>query len=174
MVVEVSGEAVILDPVDLLIRVARATEGAQEVPSGSNRGAFVERCQRVTGNSPGDAWCASWLAMVGVAALGTAWPLPHTGGCQELADFARAEKILAITPKAGHVFLIWHASLNRYAHAGLILDIAPHTALTISANTTAPNGTGDPREGWCVAVKPWAFKPEDRFVQWTALLLPSS
>lgn len=162
--------AVNIEPVDLLIRVALATEGAQESPAGSNAGPFVERCQRVTGNKPPDAWCASWLAMVGHDALGKLWPLPPTASCQELADFAKAQDVFEDVPALGDVFLVWHAKLGRFAHAGLILDAVTRPAITLSGNTTLPGGTGDPREGWVVARKPWTFRPEDRFVRWPSLL----
>lgn len=152
-----------IEPVALVLRVALACEGASEVPAGTNRGPFVERCQRVTGNAPGSAWCASFVAMVGTAALGAAWPLPATGGCQVLAEFAIAKHILYDTPQIGDVFLIWHPELGRFAHTGLIVGA---DADTISGNTS---GAGS-REGWLVGRRKWAFKPLDKFARWSLLL----
>lgn len=150
--------------VDVLMRVALATEGASEVPANTNRGPFVERCQRITGNKAGDPWCASWLAMVGTAAVGESWPLPKTGGCQALADFAKAKGVLKDTPQDGDAFLVWHESLHRFGHTGLVLDAT--TRDTISGNTS---GAGS-REGWIVGRRIWTFTPADRFIRWTALL----
>ena len=82
------------------------------------------------------AWCASFVSMVGQTALGSAWPLPLTAGCQVLADVATKKKILKATPAVGDVFLIWHPSMGRFAHTGFVLAVNP--IVTISGNTTLP------------------------------------
>lgn len=154
-----------IEPVELVLRVALACEGAQEV--GANRGPFVERCLKLTGNKPGDPWCAAAVSMIGYTALLGEWKLPKTAGCQVLADFAKKHDILRETGQRGDVFLIWHPELGRFAHTGFLLD--PATTMTISGNTTVPGQTGNPREGWLMARKPWPFKPQDRFVRWSDL-----
>lgn len=158
-----------ISPVEVVLRVASACEGASEVPPASNRGPFVERCQALASVDPGAAWCAAWLCMVGVTALQGLWPLPRTAGCQVLADFAKGKNCLVDKPQRGDVFLIWHPELGRFAHTGFVLDTK---GLTISGNTTLKS-RDDPqlaREGWAVAKKVWTFKPEDRYVRWRILL----
>lgn len=149
-----------MSDIDLVLAVALACEGASEVPANTNRGPFVERCQRVTGNQPGDPWCASWVAMVGQAALGKRWPLPLTGGCQVLYDVSKKKRRIVTSPKRGDVFLIWHKALGRFGHTGFCIDDAGDT---ISGNTS---GAGS-REGWIVGRRKWAFTPEDRFIRWS-------
>lgn len=152
----------------MLLRVALATEGAQEV--GNNAGAYVERIQARCGVPKGSPWCACAVTDWGLQAFGAAWPLPRTAGCQHLADYAKGASILKTAPEKGDVFLIWHAALGRFGHTGLIVRTDTTPPLTISGNTTAPHGGGDPREGWVVALKPWVFKKEDRFIRWRELL----
>lgn len=158
-----------ITPIDVLVRVSYATVGAQEVPAGSNKGSFVERCQQLTGSAPGSPWCASWLYMVGLVSLGADWPLPNTAGCQVLADFAMRHGVFMPKPERGDVFVIWHEKLGRFGHTGIVID--PVKSTTVSANTTAPGQSGDSREGWTVAAKPWPFTAKDRFIRWIDLPL---
>lgn len=156
-----------VSPVDLVLRVADGSIGASEVPAGTNAGPYVERCQAVTGNAKGAPWCASWVARIGVAALGKRWPLPKTGGCQVLHDFAKPRGILRDTPQTGDVFLIWHPELNRFAHTGFVaLHRAGHRARTFEGNTSSAGV----REGWIVADRERVFSAADRFIRWTDLV----
>lgn len=154
-------------PRDLVLRVAAATVGASEVPANTNAGPFVERCQKVTGNTKGQPWCASFVAMVGEAALGPLWPVVKTGGCQPLHDWALGRGVVHEQPTIGDVFLVWHAELGRFAHTGFVLAVRPDgNCHTIEGNTS---GAGS-REGWMVAQRTRRFRPEDRFVRWTELV----
>lgn len=156
-------------PVDLVLRVASATVGASEVPANTNAGPFVERCQKVTGNGKGDPWCAAFVAMVGVAALGKFWPVIKTGGCQQLHDWAARSGVVVAAPAAGDVFLIWHPEVDRgrFAHTGFVVRVnADGGCATIEGNTSG----GGSREGWMVAERTRRFKPSDRFVRWASLV----
>lgn len=127
---------------------------------------YVERLLKQVWLKAGQPWCAAAVYDWGYDALGNQWPLPRTGGCQVLADHAILKGVLKTAWERGDVFLIWHADLGRFAHAGVV--IGPQD--TVSGNTTVPGGGGNPREGWAVVRKPWNFKPEDRFIRWTDLL----
>lgn len=161
--------ALTITPADLVLRVASATVGASEVPPNSNAGPFVEACQAVTGNRKGDAWCASFVARVGVKALGTLWPVRKTGGCKELGAWATASGVLREMPEPGDIFLVWYAEKGRFAHTGFVLSVVQgRSCRTIEGNTSG----GGSREGWLVAERLRVFTPEDRFIRWADLVRP--
>lgn len=155
-------------PIDLVLRVSAKSVGASEHPPNSNAGPYVERVQKVTGNQKGDPWCASEVADTGQIALGPAWPLPLTGGCQVLADFAKAKGCrYGGMPHRGDVFLVWHPELGRFAHTGFVVLVqSDGTCVTHEGNTSG----GGSREGWIKAERTRRFKPDDRFVRWVELL----
>lgn len=155
-----------LSAVELVLHVARATVGAGEV-GGPNAGPFVERCQKITGNKPPDPWCASFVAMVGVEALGADWPVPKTASCTALGEWAKAQGALYTSPLVGDIFLLHFASLGRFAHTGFILT-ASDLPRTIEGNTNVDGS----REGWLVAERTRRFGLNDRFVRWTKVLTP--
>lgn len=156
-----------MSPVDLVLRIALATEGACESPPLSNAGPFVVRVLKGVGLAKGQPWCAAQLYDWGTKALGPAWPLPKTGGCQVLADFATSKKILKTMPRVGDAFLIWHPELGRFAHTGLVLAVySDGSCLMIAGNTS---GAGV-RDGWLVGVRTARFAPADRFVRWATLV----
>lgn len=156
-----------LSPVDLVLRVSKKSVGASEHPPNTNSGPYVERVQKVTGNRKGDPWCASEVADTGLIALGDDWPLPLTGGCQVLADFAKTKGIRFLKPERGDVFLIWHPELGRFAHTGFVVDQkADGSWVTHEGNTSG----GGSREGWMKAERTRVFRPDDRFVRWINLL----
>lgn len=158
-----------MNAVELLLRVAAATEGAPEI--GANAGPYVTRVLARTGLGPGHPWCAAYVADVGRCALGRDWPLPMTAGCAALGEFARTRAVLLDEPKAGDVFLLWYPSLNRYAHAGFVVRVTgERTVETIEGNTNADGG----REGWLVARRTRRLGTQDRVIRWPALLAPAS
>jgi hypothetical protein len=165
---------------ELLVKLALACVGAQEVPAGSNAGFFTERCQKVAGNKKGDPWCASFVAMLGQTALGARWPLPLTGSCQALAEAAGKRGALTgpYSSSPGDLFVVWFDSLRRFGHVGVVVGShqgstsAPVLLDTVSGNTIDPvwHGSGDTREGWCVSHRPWHLKDADRIITWQRLL----
>ena len=158
---------VTIAPIDLVLRVSAKSNGASEHPPNTNSGPYVERVQKVTGNHKGDPWCASEVADTGRTALGSAWPLPLTGGCQALADFAKAQGVRFLKPERGDVFLVWHPELNRFAHTGFVVRVAiDGTCVTHEGNTSG----GGSREGWLKAERTRQFKPADRFIRWVKLM----
>lgn len=155
-------------PRDIVLRVADGSIGASELPANTNAGPYVERCQKVTGNKKGDAWCASWVARIGVAALGKLWPVLRTGGCLELGRWAAGRGVLRETPEPGDVFLLWYDSKGRFAHTGFVVRQNPDGSWTTYEGNTNDEGS---REGYVVAEKQRRFKPTDRFVRWTELVV---
>lgn len=156
-----------ITPADLVLRVASATVGASEVPANTNKGPFVEACLKAVDLAPGNPWCAAWVYYIGRKALGALWPLPKTGGCQFLHDWAKTALAVHEKPDAGDVFLVWHAELGRFAHTGLVVSVNPDgSCQTIEGNTS---GSGS-REGWIVAERARTFTAKDRFIGWAQLV----
>lgn len=156
-----------VSPVDLVLRVSAKSIGASEVPPNTNRGPYVERVLRRVGLKPGDPWCAAEVADTGVTALGDAWPLPLTGGCQVLYEWAAKKGCIATVPSPGDVFLVWHPELKRFGHTGFIVRTNGDGTCTTHEGNTSGGGS---REGWLKAERTRAFKPEDRFIQWAELV----
>lgn len=155
-----------ISPVDLVLRVSAKSLGACELPANSNAGPYVERVLQRVGLKKGDPWCAAEVYDTGATALGEdVWPLPKAGSCQLLYEWAVKHKCVAKTPSRGDVFLIWHPELKRFGHTGFVVDVpSSGPCVTHEGNTSG----GGSREGWLKARRERVFKPEDRFIQWTA------
>jgi hypothetical protein len=161
--------------------VAHAFKDFTEMPPNTNRGQVVDRFVSFVGLDPkgGFAWCLASVYYCGYWGLfdpisaKSAWPLKKTAGCQDLADYAKAKKVLMDTPEEGDVFLVWYASKKRFAHTGfLISKNSDGSWNTIEGNTTKP-GDDNPetaREGWGMFSKKRVLKPGDKFVRWMALV----
>lgn len=166
-----------LTPVELLLRVARATVGASEVPANTNAGPYVERVLQRTGNRRGDPWCAAWVTDIGVIALGDAWPVRRTASVQQMANWAREQQCRYIGATApavvGDLFCLYFPSLQRFAHVGIVSSVAEDgmTIRTIEGNTS---GAGS-REGWLVAERSRVLTSADRLIRWSQVVsLPPS
>lgn len=167
-------KTITLEATELTLRLARVAVGASEVPTGSNKGPFVRRCLRAAGLPEGLPWCVGFVQLVGRTALGAAWPLPVTGGCAVVGDWAKRRGVLEDEPAPGDLFLLWllvkdkehPAGLWRFAHVGFIDGPKePEGWPTIEGNTS---GEGS-REGWIVAARHRNFAPADKFVRWIDL-----
>lgn len=157
-----------IDPVELVLRVSAKSIGACEVPANTNAGPYVERVLGRVGLKKGAPWCAAEVCDTGIIALDDAWPLPHTGSCQQLYDFAQAHRLVEQHPQRGDVFVIWHGSLGRFAHTGFVVAVGT-PCTTHEGNTSGGVGPGS-REGWIKAEKSRTFTPKDRFIRWSRLL----
>lgn len=162
--------------------VAYAFEGFTEQPPGSNRGQVVDRLATATGYAAKDAvpWCAclvyyaGWRGLYDPVSRKSAWPLPKTGGCAALGEFAEAKGVLLEPTRAqvGDVFLVWYESLGRFAHTGfLIYGREDGSWTTLDGNTSKPGDTNPAtaREGWGTFERTRTLKAADRVIRWTDL-----
>lgn len=159
----------------MLIAVAAAFRD-WAIEQGENKGQVVEAMLKRVGLGGGYPWCAAAVHLWGEAACWnpvtskSSWPLPATAGCAVLGEFAEKKKILKTTPQVGDVFLIWHESLKRFGHTGVVTHVnADGTYLTLEGNT---NNTHS-REGYGVFALKRTVRPKDRFIRWTELLPPT-
>lgn len=70
-----------------LVRHARGLTFIREY-AGANTGEGVQACQKTTGNAPPDSWCCSFTNKCGADMFEDAWPLPHSGRCEDVRQAA--------------------------------------------------------------------------------------
>jgi hypothetical protein len=133
-----------------IVPVAQLFLGPGNVPwvkeaTNQNDGPWVEAIQRITGNRRGDPWCASWVAMVLDLAFKGANPLPKSGSCDVLLEFARKRGWLQQEPIVGDVFLLMKTKTDA-VHTGFVTAVGELAVKTIEGNTNA----GGSRDGWGV------------------------
>jgi hypothetical protein len=169
-----------------LIAAAGSFVGHRE--QGQNRGPMIDLFLSSVGlepvaDEPGQPWCAAFVYHVGkwshfdYAAGKSSWPLPATGSCSRLGDFAKRKDVLKAEPMSGDVFLLWSPQLVRFVHAGVITRIRAcgetparnpwYECDTIEGNTNDDGG----RERWGVLAKHRIFyvAAGDRFIRWADL-----
>jgi len=106
------------------------------------------------------------------------WPLPCTGSCTDLADFAAEEGILmADAPEAGDIYLLWSPAKKLFARAGIVVGrVRPvsfpsgrtgHECLTIDACTTPRGSIRGPHTA--VVQRVLSADANDRVIRWPML-----
>lgn len=128
----------------MFVAVAESQIGVRE--SGANRGATVERYQRVAGGSPGQPWCmyfVQWCALRAATACGCSNPVrPVTGHVLTFwGATPAAHRFNVLAARAGDI-LIFDFGGGR-GHTGVVTAVANGILTTVEGNT---NGTGS-REG---------------------------
>lgn len=112
--------------------------GVEEEPRGSNRGPRVDQFIQRAGYMPPVYWCLCFAyTMVDDAAksLGIENPLPRTGSCDLLLEWARRGGHLRDKPEAGDLFLVM-ASEDDAVHVGFVdADNGNGTIETVEGNT---------------------------------------
>lgn len=152
-----------MDPVDVVLRFAKSQLYVREI--GPNAGQPIEEYQRVCGARKGDPWCACAVSWCGKSALEEDWPLIVTAGCQALYEDAKKKGFLVDTPRRGDVFVMWHASLGRYAHTGFVEAAVGKSVVTLEGNTN-PNGG---REGYGWFRRKRVVDESLRFIRWAKM-----
>lgn len=131
-----------MSPLAVLLKLLAYANGRiKEVPAGSNGGELVESVQRWAGGQKGDSWCAEFVYFVGsltCAVAGTTWPLPRTGSCEALHQFAITHGRIHQVPAPGDVYLLLN-SAGRAHHTGFVTSVAATTFDEISGNTSDPS-----------------------------------
>jgi hypothetical protein len=146
---------------------------AQETKEHANRSQVVDFLNGQVGIPLGSPWCAAFVYHIGTAACWTPtksyWPLPKTGGCAILGEFAASRKVLVEQPRVGDVFLLWHkvGTEERFAHTGVVTAISPDSAYQSLEGNTNTDGS---RDGWGVFRRTRTIHPKDRFIRWIDLI----
>ncbi|HRN54731.1 MAG TPA: hypothetical protein PK788_14645 [Gemmatimonadaceae bacterium] len=158
------------DRVARAILLARAFGFVRESgPPGKrmNRGAWVEAIQRITGNRPGDPWCASFIVAVLTLADATGdCPIVASASCDAILNDAAKRGLIVDKdepPRAGDLYLVMKTPTDAI-HVGLVTSYSAESRAfsEISGNTNE----GGSREGYGVfeRVREWPGKYV--FVRW--------
>jgi hypothetical protein len=169
-----------------LIAAASSLVGLSD-EGGTNRGPMIDLFLREVNRRPGEPWCAAFVHHVGYWShfasfvKRSSWPLPSTASCHALGEYAKARGVLLEEPHDGDVFLLWHAPITQFAHAGIVERVRDRGAMaggtewfdcdTIEGNSDA----GDSRDGdgatTGVVRRVRRFYPTagDRFIRWADL-----
>ena len=133
---------------------------------------------RGVGLQAGAPWCAAFIHHIGhwsqfdTERSTTAWPLPATGSCQLLGDFAAKHSVLVSHPWRGDACLLYSTSLGRFAHTGIVLDVretaSAFLCITIEGNTN-DDGSRDGRKS-CLKRRVFGKADGHVFIRWTNLL----
>jgi hypothetical protein len=110
---------------------------------GQNHGVWVGTVLKLTGNLPGDSWCAAWVSLVlGIGFEGKS-PLPRTASCDVLLEHARSMGWLTETPSVGDLYLYLRDPHDAH-HVGILTGISPITGIAgnTSRDGTSSNGDG--------------------------------
>jgi hypothetical protein len=125
-----------IQPVDAVLAFARGLLPVRE--AGANRGRFVEAIINYGGGIPGQPWCAYFIYYIGRRMLGASWPLPKTGSCDVLLEWARTRGMLQNTPARGALFLVMKSPTDA-THVGFVDDLMPDRSdtafLTVEGNS---------------------------------------
>jgi hypothetical protein len=159
-----------IDVREAVLNVARWLQWVRET-DGPNRGEVVDQLLATVHLTPGNPWCAAFVAASGRAVLGRTWPLPLVGGVMTLRDYAARHGILHRHPQPGAVFLQWHARKGRYAHTGFVVGQVRDQWTTIEGNTDGDEGGRD-GDGVYLLNRSWGEL--DRFIPWWVLLGPTT
>jgi len=154
----------------LLSAEARDFLGIEEV-GGDNRGPAVEWILKGADLSPGEPWCAAFvnrIAEIAFAKKNLPSPLesvPFEGYVQSYYDYGKIHGWLRPEdhdPHPGDLFVVYHASKQRYAHIGFVID--PHSVggrfLTIEGNSNTDGG----RNGYGVVSNQRPYAAKIRFL----------
>lgn len=144
----------------------------REVPPGSNEGERVEGVIRWGGGVKGQSWCAYLVYFVGslaCAVAGKVWPLPRTGSCEMLRQFALRKKILRSEPSVGDVYVLLNGAGVAH-HTGFVRGFTETHFDETSGNTTDPKSTNTPSsEGLGCFENSRKLGPQYAFIHWQDL-----
>ncbi|HXC24273.1 MAG TPA: hypothetical protein VNU46_00050 [Gemmatimonadaceae bacterium] len=102
------------------------------------------------------------------------WPLPDTGSCQTLADFARQHDIIFTTPMHGDVFLLWNDTLGAFHHTGFVLNVTETPTEWLCTTIEGNSNTDGSPHGYEVILRTRAIPRlgATRFIDWQMLANP--
>lgn len=131
------------------LKYAQFKIGSAESPPGSNRGKFVDECNRTAGAPLGSFWCMSFVYWCVVQAVNEAGGeveevMPRTASCSALFAWAKKKKHLTGDPSPGDIFLCRGGETGHY-HTGFVSSPVRHDGFfqTVEGNSNtsgSPNG----------------------------------
>lgn len=98
------------------------TYGVMEDPPSSNCGDRVEEYQAAGGQPPGVAWCmcfCMWCLKKAASGKGVKMPIPTSGSCSYVYNWARDNGKLVYAPQPGDLFLVIGGETGHF-HTGFV------------------------------------------------------
>lgn len=108
--------------IQAVLAIARACLPVRE--AAPNTGRFVDAIIEMAGGRVPESWCADFVYYCGWHILRRDWPLPKTGSCDVLLEFARTNNLLVPTPGPGDVFLVLKTATDAH-HTGFVETLRP-------------------------------------------------
>jgi hypothetical protein len=129
---------------ETIIGIARQFAYVREAQTvGQNRGLRVEGIQKWADGQAGDSWCAEFVWFVLDVAFQGKCPIPRTGSCQAILDFATQHLKVTSQPQVGDLFL--YVDQNNHAHhIGIVTSTTPLIGI---AGNTSPDGRSSNGDG---------------------------
>jgi hypothetical protein len=134
-----------------IIELARCFRRVREVRnkdgSTDNRGARVEGIQTYRGGTKGESWCCDlfWTItdMYFAGVYDKESPVPRTGSCQEVYEWAKKNSLIVEYPSVGCGYLYVNEDDHAH-HIGFITGIGPEIGFAgnTSEDGKSSNGTG--------------------------------
>jgi hypothetical protein len=128
------------------LRIARGYVGQHEQPLGSNRGPFVDECNRIAGVPAGSFWCMAFVyrcVTEAVTELGlSAIPMPRTASCSALYRWARDNGRLVSRPEPGDIFLCIGGELGHY-HTGFVVKLLANERFSTVEGNSNDDGSAN-------------------------------
>lgn len=156
-----------------VLNIAEREVGVRE--TGENRGPRVEEYLRSVGLPPANRWCMAfvWFCVEqALRPLKLPNPLPRTGYCPHLQQWADDAGYLREEPEPGDIFLLvgkTAAGVIRAHHTGFVVGVDGEQFACIEGNTNlngSPEGIGVFRRGRVLG-------PQYQFARWAdALAVP--
>jgi CHAP domain-containing protein len=162
-------QAIILDPIGMVIEEAGRYMGVEEVPKLSNRGVQIDYWLTECKIPVGNPWCAAFVTCVIRQAIGRASPVYLNGSVQRIVEWAQTLKSLGVwqdKPERGDLFVLYFKNLGRFGHIGLVTNVVGNEYETIEGNS---NSVGS-REGYGVVKNKRKINENTKFIRWVNTL----
>jgi hypothetical protein len=115
--------------------------------AGPNDGEGVRACQKTTDNAPPDSWCCSFVTKCGTDMFGDRWPLPRSGRCETVRQYALDHGALLLdinqAKRGMQGFTVAELPGGLHAHHTFIVTQQLGKGLgvvTVEGNAANPNG----------------------------------
>lgn len=162
-------QAIILDPIGVVIEEANKYLKVVENPKLSNRGLEIDYWLAECKIPLGNPWCAAFITTVIKQAIGRASPVYLTGSVQRIVEWAQSLAPIGVwqeKPERGDLFALYFQSMGRYGHVGLVTKVDGTSFETVEGNS---NSDGS-RDGYGVFQNKRKIGPNTKFIRWVNAL----
>lgn len=154
------------------VDIAKEYVGTTEQPVGSNRGALIDKWNKLSNVAVGSFWCCSFVSAMArelAEKHDIVWPFPYTADCDVIFAVAKKKNAVVHIPEPGDLF-VCHKGNDAY-HIGIVEDVDnTYIATSIEGNS---NNDGS-RNGITVARREDLMAGRSintvSYIRWTSLV----